>query len=341
MNTAPQVLAGSRRRPPACATGRCINQEFRTKQNCQYFLTNCENRPSYGYNGYVGRSSRLKGPLWVGGSREADIGPSGPARPTQRHFAPNSAKARSLRLLRCARFLVIATRPLMLRRRVPWTASCSGLADPARARPRHHPIPLVARGAGDGRTTTKSRQGQTGNSPAPATSPLLENCNSTLITVLMETATLGTLLRHLIELLDGAVADAYRRAAPGYRPRFTPVIRALLHEGPLSITQIKRSVGASHSAISQTVAEMVREDLVVLEAGQDQRERIIDLTPKARQLLPILEAQWACTECAARSIDADLGMSLADVLRSAIAVLEDKPFAIRIAKARQALGKKT
>jgi DNA-binding MarR family transcriptional regulator len=156
----------------------------------------------------------------------------------------------------------------------------------------------------------------------------------------METATLGTLLRHIVELLDGAVADAYRSGAPGYRPRFTPVIRALLRDGPRSITQIKCSVGASHSAISQTVAEMVREDLVALEAGQDQRERIIDLTPKARQLLPALEAQWACTERAARSIDADLGMPLADVLRSVIATLENKPFAVRIAEARRELEEK-
>jgi DNA-binding MarR family transcriptional regulator len=156
----------------------------------------------------------------------------------------------------------------------------------------------------------------------------------------METATLGTLLRDLTEILDGAVADAYRTAAPGYRPRFTPVIRELLRDGPLSITQVKCSVGASHSAISQTVAEMVREDLVVLKAGPDQRERIIDLTPKARRLLPILKAQWAYTERAARSIDADLGMPLDQVLRSVIAALDDKPFAVRIVEAQQSFGEK-
>lgn len=152
----------------------------------------------------------------------------------------------------------------------------------------------------------------------------------------MESATLGTLLRHLIEQLDGAVADAYSLNAPGYRPRFTPVVRALLKEGPSPIKAIAASTGVSHSAISQTVSEMVRVQLVAPREGSDHRERIVDLTTKARQLIPILETQWDCTERAARTIDADIGLPLAEVVRSAIAALDIKPFADRIAEAQQA-----
>ena len=39
---------------------------------------------------------------------------------------------------------------------------------------------------------------------------------------------LGTQLRHLLELLDGAVEEAYALAGMRYRPRYTPVMRALI-----------------------------------------------------------------------------------------------------------------
>lgn len=152
----------------------------------------------------------------------------------------------------------------------------------------------------------------------------------------MEAATLGTLLRHLIELLDGAVANAYRVKAPGYKPRFTPVMRTLIRDGPSSIKTIAANAGVSHSAISQTVAEMALKGLVALREGSDQREHIADLTPDGRHLIPILEAQWICTEGAARSIDADIGLPLADVLRLAIAALDSKSFAERIAEQQNA-----
>ena len=48
--------------------------------------------------------------------------------------------------------------------------------------------------------------------------------------------TLGTLLRNLSETLDRAVEEAYRDAGLSYRPRYTPVFRALLSAGTFSGT---------------------------------------------------------------------------------------------------------
>jgi hypothetical protein len=49
---------------------------------------------------------------------------------------------------------------------------------------------------------------------------------------------LGTLMRHvpeLLELLDGDVARIYADlGVPDYRPRYSPVVRALVTLGPLS-----------------------------------------------------------------------------------------------------------
>ena len=83
----------------------------------------------------------------------------------------------------------------------------------------------------------------------------------------MNTATLGTLLRHLIELLDSAVEQQYANSGLSYRPRYTPVMRALLDLGPASIRAIARHAGITHSAVSQTVAQMAKQGLIRLEPG--------------------------------------------------------------------------
>jgi DNA-binding MarR family transcriptional regulator len=145
---------------------------------------------------------------------------------------------------------------------------------------------------------------------------------------------LGTLLRHALELLDGDVAKVYEEAGLGYlRPRYVPVVRALVAAGPLSIGDLARAIGVTHSAASQTVARMSRQGLVALAAGVDARQRIVRLTPKARALLPLLDAEWAATERAAAALEAELPYPLGEVLAATVAALERRPFRQRIADA--------
>lgn len=143
--------------------------------------------------------------------------------------------------------------------------------------------------------------------------------------------TLGTRLRHLLELLDGAVEQAYADAGLDYRPRYTPVVRALLALGDASIRTIAARAGVTHSAASQTVAQMAERGLVTLAPGRDGRERIVALTPAARAMVPALERQWAATNAAAHALDDELAHSLLAVVDQAIAALERTPFAARIA----------
>jgi len=142
--------------------------------------------------------------------------------------------------------------------------------------------------------------------------------------------TLGTLLRHLIEHLDGEVEAAYVRAGLAYKPRYTPVVRALIALGPASIRTISQRAGMTHSAVSQTVSQMAARGLVVLAPGGDARERIVALTPAAEAMVPALERHWAATNAAARALDGELRAPLSDVLREAIAALERRPFGERI-----------
>lgn len=147
----------------------------------------------------------------------------------------------------------------------------------------------------------------------------------------VEAQTLGTLLRHLLEQLDGAVEAAYASAGLDYRPRYTPIVRALRVLGPASIRAVAERAGITHSAVSQTVAQMAKRRLVKLTPGADARERIVALTPAALAMLPQLEKQWALTNAASEALSAELSASLFDVVREALAALDKRPFPDRLA----------
>lgn len=142
--------------------------------------------------------------------------------------------------------------------------------------------------------------------------------------------TLGTLLRHLIELLDGGVQTAYDELGLDYRPRFTPVVRTLMDGDAKSVREIAGEAGLTHSAASQTLMRMRREGLVEGAAGEDGRERRVTASATLRAMFPALRNQWRATDAAAAELDAELTASLHQAARDAIAALEREPFAERI-----------
>ncbi|MER5420100.1 MarR family winged helix-turn-helix transcriptional regulator [Streptosporangium roseum] len=150
---------------------------------------------------------------------------------------------------------------------------------------------------------------------------------------------LGTQLRHLLELLDGDVAKACADLGlRDYRPRFSPIVRALVELGPCPIRDLARAASVTHSAASQTVAQMSRHGLVTLEPGDDARQHIVRLTPKAEALLPAIQAEWAATSAAAAALDAELPFPLSELLAALSEALRQRPFRQRIADAALTLG---
>lgn len=143
-------------------------------------------------------------------------------------------------------------------------------------------------------------------------------------------AGLGTLLRHLVDLLDGDVEQVYREQGLDCRSRFTPVIRHLESAGPSSIRQIALASGLTHSAISQTITEMLKKGLVESRPGRDARERIISFTPAGEALLPRLHAVWKGIWAAAGDLSEDIGQPLDRVLAQAITAVGRRPFRDRI-----------
>ncbi len=150
---------------------------------------------------------------------------------------------------------------------------------------------------------------------------------------------LGTRLRHALDLLDGDVAQVYADLGlSGYRPRFSPVVRALVALGPSSIRDLAHATGVTHSAASQTVAQMSRSALVTQEPGADARQRIVRLTDRARSLLPVIDAEWAATGAAVEAMDAELPVPLGEMLAAILRAVERRPMRERIGDAARALG---
>jgi DNA-binding MarR family transcriptional regulator len=144
---------------------------------------------------------------------------------------------------------------------------------------------------------------------------------------------LGTQLRHVLELMDADVAGVLADLGlVGYRPRFSPIVRALVAVGPLPIRELAKAVSVTHSAASQTVAEMSKRGFVVLEPGQDARQRVVRLTQQTREALPLIQAEWAATSSAARELDAELPFPLGELVPAIAAALERRPFRQRIAE---------
>jgi DNA-binding MarR family transcriptional regulator len=143
---------------------------------------------------------------------------------------------------------------------------------------------------------------------------------------------LGTRLRHLVDLLDNDLTKVYADLGlPGFRPRFTGIVRVLVAQGPSSIRDLAAAIKVTHSAASQTVGQMARQDLVELRTGADARQRIVHLTEQALALVPVLDAEWATTTAAAEALDAELPMPLFELVNTTIEALERRSFRQRFA----------
>jgi DNA-binding MarR family transcriptional regulator len=151
---------------------------------------------------------------------------------------------------------------------------------------------------------------------------------------------LGTRLRHLIELLDGGVNATYDEVAPGYRARFTPIVRALDALGSASVRDIARHAGMTHSAVSQTIAQMKRDGMVVQVTSDDGRERAIAPSARLKAMRAAIDLQWQATAQAASGLDGELSMPLRSIVEEAITALERDTFSQRIDRARKKLSTK-
>jgi DNA-binding MarR family transcriptional regulator len=138
----------------------------------------------------------------------------------------------------------------------------------------------------------------------------------------------------VLDLMEADIASVLADLGlPDYRPRFSPVVRALVALGPMPIRELARAVSVTHSAASQTVAEMSKRGFVTLVPGRDARQRVVHLTERTRRALPSIQAEWEATSAAAAQLDSELPFPLSDLVPALAAALARKPFRQRMAAA--------
>lgn len=141
-------------------------------------------------------------------------------------------------------------------------------------------------------------------------------------------------LRQLFEVLaemDTAITEAYRTRGQGQvRSRFVLPLVRLAHLGPMTITELARELDRTHSALSQTISQMRQAELVSSEVGEDGRTRVITLTGRGRDLVPLAEDEWRATEAAIAELEAELPYAASRVAADMAAALARRSFAERL-----------
>jgi DNA-binding MarR family transcriptional regulator len=137
-------------------------------------------------------------------------------------------------------------------------------------------------------------------------------------------------MRELHEQMDAGIAEVYaERGIVGVRPRFSAAIM-FLEGGPLSIRELAREVGVTHSAMSQTVTAMSKDGLIRSAPGADARNRMIELTAAGRELVVPLRNEWFASEDVLADIDSELSTPLGELIIEIRAALARRPFADRL-----------
>jgi len=147
---------------------------------------------------------------------------------------------------------------------------------------------------------------------------------------------LGELLRYVGELVDQGAEEHYRAMSLNYRARYTPILRAL-HAGAQTVTDITARTRLTQGAISQSVALLESDGLIVRHAVDDGRKSGIQLTKAGRALAAKLEQHWVATFAAIASLEEEIGCPLLQSLEKAAQALEHRGFSARLTAAKNGL----
>ena len=140
-------------------------------------------------------------------------------------------------------------------------------------------------------------------------------------------------LRLLQAAIDADIARTYAEAQiTGLKPSYVMELLRLRARGPMTITELARSLQLTHSAESQKVAAMRAAGWVRTTAGPDARSKKVLLTAKAARVADRLAAEWRATEASLAEIEAEIPYPLSQAVTDIEAALRRKSFHDRIAE---------
>ena len=131
--------------------------------------------------------------------------------------------------------------------------------------------------------------------------------------------------------MDADIAQVYAEARiDGLKPSYVLELLRLHASGPMTITELARSVQHTHSGTSQKVAAMRAAGLVRTVPGADARSKQVTLTAKSKKLVELLAAEWRATEAAVAEIEAEIPYPLSQVVTDISEALRRKSFRLRM-----------
>lgn len=131
--------------------------------------------------------------------------------------------------------------------------------------------------------------------------------------------------------MDDEIAQVYAdNGIDDLKPSWVLEIIRLHVRGPMTITELARSVGRTHSALSQKVAAMRAAGWLETSPGADARSKQVTLTAKAERVAGLLAAEWRATEATITEIESELPYPLTRVAEDIRAVLARRSFHDRI-----------
>ena len=140
-------------------------------------------------------------------------------------------------------------------------------------------------------------------------------------------------LRLLQASMDADIARLYVEARiDGLKPSYVMELLRLHAQGPMTITELARSVQRTHSATSQKVAAMRAAGWVRTTAGRDARSKQVALTARAARIAGRLAAEWRATEATIAEIEAEIPYPLSQVVTDIEEALRRQSFHDRIAE---------
>ena len=140
-------------------------------------------------------------------------------------------------------------------------------------------------------------------------------------------------LRLLQTVIDADIARIYAEAKiTGLKPTYVVELLRLRARGPMTITELARSVQLTHSAESQKVAAMRAAGWVRTAPGADARSKKVTLTAKAVRVADRLAAEWRATEATLAELEAEIPYPLSQAVTDIEAALRRKSFHDRIAE---------
>jgi DNA-binding MarR family transcriptional regulator len=108
--------------------------------------------------------------------------------------------------------------------------------------------------------------------------------------------TLRRATRAVTALYDAALSPT------GLRITQFSVLRTLERRGPLTITALAAAAALDRSTMGRNLAPLRRRRLVKLQSGEDQRERVVRLTPEGRAAIRRALPRWEGMQRRLRSL---------------------------------------